>query len=108
MKQFILEYWMEAIFGGFVAAFSFALKKLHTQTTKNRQEYKCIHDGMVALLRSQIIQMYNHYVDKGEFPIYARETLYGLHKEYKALGGNGAVDDLIEILSELPTERRAG
>ena len=60
--------------------------------------------GVQALLRSQIISLYNKYIDKGYMPIYERENLEHLYTEYKALGGNGVIEHLKEKLDSLPTE----
>ena len=58
-----------------------------------------------AILRDRIIQMYNtYYIDKKYMPIYARESLDHMYKEYKALGGNGVIDGLVQKLYSLPTE----
>ena len=58
-----------------------------------------------AVLRDRIIQMYNHYYyDKLFFPIYARESLEQMFKEYKNLGGNGVVDNLVKSLLSLPVK----
>ena len=99
MKEFIVRYWIEALFAALLALMGNALKKLK----KQQQEYECIKNGMKALLRSEIIAIYNHYADRKVLPLYARENLHSLYNEYKALGGNGAVKDLMEIASEWPT-----
>lgn len=48
--------------------------------------------------------MYNKYSELGRFPIYERENLEHLYAEYKALGGNGVVEGLVEDLNELPAQ----
>lgn len=62
--------------------------------------------GTRAMLRNQIVQSYNHYIDKGEWPIYARDSVMELYTQYKALGGNSTIPDLIEDLKALPTRKR--
>ncbi len=58
-----------------------------------------------ALLRDRIIQCYNHYYKEKKFmPIYARESLDHMYKEYRNLDGNGIIEDLIKKLYQLPTE----
>lgn len=58
-----------------------------------------------AILRDRIIQAYNHYFKEKKFmPIYARESLDHMYKEYHNLDGNGIIEDLIEKLYKLPTE----
>lgn len=59
--------------------------------------------GVQALLRAEIIRLYNKYIDLKAIPIYERENLEHLFVEYKALGGNGVIESLKEKLDELPT-----
>ncbi len=63
-----------------------------------------VRKGLVAMLRSQIVQQYNHYIDLGFCPIYAKENVESLYKQYHALGGNGTMTRLYKELLELPTE----
>lgn len=62
-----------------------------------------LSDSQQALLRDRLIQMFNHYIEKKEMPIYARESLDKMYVQYHKLGGNGAVEPLIERLYDLPT-----
>ena len=79
----------------------FMLKAVHRE--KNRNE--AIMQGTKALLRSQILSMYNHYYeDKEYFPIYARENVEELYRYYSLLGGNGTITQLIEKMRGLPTD----
>ena len=89
MLEWIARYWLEALFGVVVA-----VKRLGA-----------VELGVQALLRDRIVQTYNHYHEKGYWPIYARENFDALYQQYRALGGNGAVESLCGILKELPTEK---
>lgn len=80
--------------GSFCMGFLLNFKKRLSATEK----------GVQALLRSSIITLYNKYIDKGYMPIYERENLDHLYTEYKALGGNGVIENLKEKLDKLPTE----
>jgi len=108
-----VKYWVEFLFG-IVAA---GLMKVYTRRIGNRQkkleaeqekaetEQKAIANGVMALLRDRIIQSCNHYREKGYCPIYARDNIDSLFKEYAALGGNGTVKDLVNETKELPWEK---
>ena len=67
-------------------------------------QIKGVRNGVQALLRAQMIDDYNHYVDQGWAPIYARENFENCWKQYHALGANGVMDDLHEKFLDLPTE----
>ena len=66
------------------------------------KQYKSIENGVQALLRAEIMYMFNDYSAKKFMPIYARENVESLFKEYMALGGNGTVKGLVEQLMRLP------
>lgn len=102
MWDFIKKYWLEAAFG---LLLSYA-GNLHRKLTRKREEEKHLKRAMCALLRAQIIEIYNKYNEKEYFPIYQRENLRHLTEEYYCLGGNGVVKGLEEKLLQLPTERQ--
>lgn len=70
---------------------------------ENEKEQTSLKNGVQALLRDRIIQSYSHYEEKGFCPIYARENLEKMHKEYKNLGGNGMIEDLMNKITDMPT-----
>lgn len=61
-------------------------------------------NGTKALLRSAIVDQYEKYIKRGYFPLYSRENVDELYKEYKTLLGNGVIDVLLQKLYALPTE----
>lgn len=99
--EFIARYWLEFLFGIAVAGLTIAYRHI----TKRLKDQNSINNGVMALLRDRIVQAYNHYMDEGYCPIYARENIEGLYREYHALGGNGTITDLLEKLHSLPTEK---
>jgi hypothetical protein len=67
-------------------------------------QIKGVRRGVQALLRAEMIDMYNHYKEKGNAPIYARENFENLWQQYHALGANGVMDDIRARFMRLPTE----
>ena len=57
--------------------------------------------GVRSLLRKEIIDEYNHYMDAGYIPIYALENVVEMYKAYHRLGGNGACTKIVEELKDL-------
>lgn len=100
MLEFIATYWMEFVFGLMVSALGVGYRFLY----KKIKQQDAVKDGMRALLRAQIIEDYHHYMEKGYLPIYAHENVSGLFTPYTDLGGNGAIQKLIDSLYDLPTE----
>lgn len=62
--------------------------------------------GVKALLRAQMINDYNEFVEKrGYAPIYAKENFQNCWEQYHAIKGpNGVMDDIHDKFLRLPTE----
>lgn len=73
------------------------IKSLHSDNIS----VKC---GVQALLRSQMINDYNNYMEKGYAPIYARDNFTNCYKRYHELGANGVMTDLYNKFMQLPTQ----
>lgn len=100
LQEFFQRYWQQGLYALLVAAFGWLWKLVK----KIKADNDATRDGMTALLRAEIIATYNHYADKGCYlPIYARENLHNLYQQYKTLGGNGAIDNLVELTFAWPT-----
>lgn len=64
-----------------------------------------IENGLLCLLRSEIIHSHDKYTERGYCPVYARETLTKAYEAYHALGGNGTITSLYHQVINLPTEK---
>ncbi len=101
MGEFIAEYWMGFAF----TILTTALVKLANQFKKIKSNYSAVENGIVALLRVEIIKIYNEYVDGKSMPIYAKENFFALYNTYKALGGNGTIENLKNEVCSWSTRR---
>lgn len=62
--------------------------------------------GVRSLLRKEIIDYYNHYMDLGYIPIFAMENVIDMYRAYHRLGGNGTITKIVEELKELSSFQR--
>lgn len=62
--------------------------------------------GVRSLLRKEIIDYYNHYMDLGYIPIFAMENVIDMYRAYHRLGGNGTITKIVEELKELSSYQR--
>lgn len=65
---------------------------------------EALERGVQAILRDRLYQSYNHFVDKGYAPLYARENFENMYQQYHNLGKNGVMDDVHARFFELPSE----
>lgn len=83
-----------------------AVSDMIANQAKHEERTKVLYDSIESTLRNDIVNMYNtYYEDKGYMPIYARENLDKMVKEYYALGGNGVIPSLVDKLYSLDTEK---
>lgn len=104
MITFILEYWVEFFFGLLISGLLLVYHKIekHTKTaiaTKN---------GMKILLKNEIIKEYQKVYKRECITIYEKSIIMDLYKEYKNLGGNGVIEDIIHDVNEIPLKENCG
>lgn len=73
------------------------------------RQIRATKKGIKALLRADLIRLYNKYHDDLEYcPIYVKQALEDEYKEYVALHGNGVGTNIYNALMALPTEPEEG
>lgn len=102
MKEWIVKYWIEVLFGAVAVGFGAIYKRLSKKLKRQICDQKALKDGTKALLRNSIIQMYDKYTEREQIPIYAMENVNEMYEAYHALGGNGTITKLMDALRALP------
>lgn len=69
------------------------------------KEYSMFKNALKCLLRSQITGKYYVYSELGEIPRYEKENLNYMYEQYKAMGGNSYVDEIMEEINSLPIKK---
>lgn len=98
MINFIIRYWIEFIFGLIISILGFIYKQIC-------DHYKMIistKNGVKVLLKNEIIKYYHEALTKNTITLFEKETLLDLYREYKQLGGNGLIENLIEKIDAIP------
>ncbi len=85
------------------------LEKERTEKEKQQKEkqeeadrMKALENGVVCLLRKELIADYEKWMDKGHITQTALEHGLHMYDAYKSLGGNGMVEQMKEEIQELP------
>lgn len=109
MKEFIIKYWLEAIFTSILGLIGWGYRKLkkrqEEQEKKNEEQErknKAIENGVQALLRNELIKNYREYKLKGEITLLDKENMEHMFAEYFNLGGNGMMTDVHKEFLEIP------
>ncbi len=78
----------------------YVVKRLH----ESKKKIIALEAGVQALLRSQMINDYEKWGDKGYAPVYAKDNFENVWTQYHALGANGVMNDLHSRFMALPTQ----
>ena len=70
---------------------------------QNNKSNKAMKDGLLAIIRSQIVSKCEKYQKEKYLPEYARYCLEDLFKQYQILGGNHGIEILVKKTFELPS-----
>lgn len=95
--QIILNYIVPLMLGSIIGFLGTKLKNM------NKKDL-AIEKAVQALLRNELIRRYREYKAKGEMTILDRENIEAMFKQYKNLGGNGTVKELMDELLDVPTK----
>lgn len=69
------------------------------------EKYKALTNGVLALLRSNYLQITSIYIEKGALPYSESENLSKMYQSYTALGGNGSLKHIQERVETLRVTR---
>lgn len=69
------------------------------------KKYHSVELGVQALLRNQMINDYNKWLERGYAPIYAKDSFDNMYKQYHNLGVNGVMDGIHKNFMALPTQK---
>lgn len=91
-----------ALISGAVTIGNVAFTTISGKKADRSKEEKALTDGVVCLLRAEIIRSYEKYSERGYCPLYAKQALTVAYKSYHDLGGNDVATDLYEKIMDLP------
>ena len=104
MWTFIVEYWLQIGFGLIIVTFTSMIK--HIKITTNKLE--SLQNGLKSLLRCNIIESYAKFIEKDYIKLSEKEILVDIYTEYKNLGGNGIVDDMMKEINYIEVQTDKG
>lgn len=93
MINFIIKYWLE-----------FLLVSLTSSLVCVLKQYGGLKNGMISLLKNEIIRIYEKYTKLGYCPSYMKENTEEMYNSYHKLGGNGMITTMVEEIYKLPNE----
>ncbi|MFU0833863.1 MAG: DUF1043 domain-containing protein [Oscillospiraceae bacterium] len=104
MRDWLIQYWLSAIFGAIMGALGWAFNRLKKRQQEQETEQAAMKEGILALLHSEIYRGYAECEQKGYATVDDIKNLEYLYKPYHALGGNGTGTELFERVKKMPTK----
>lgn len=109
--DWILEYWIQALFAGILAGMAFMMRQLNARIKQERAENEAIKTAMIAILHDRLFQCCRVHIKNGFIPLGEAETVLDnlklLYETYSALGGNGTGTELYTRTRKLPLKAEA-
>lgn len=113
MPEWVLKYWVEALFGGVIAVLTSCYRSLvkrmkakEEQEKKMEQERKerdsALENSVLALLHDRLYQACTFHISKGSIALVELKNVEYLYKAYHSLGGNGTGTELYSRVKDLP------
>lgn len=65
-------------------------------------QYKAIREGLISLLRTEIINVHEESTFTHEISYIRKEAIEKMFRAYSDLGGNGVIKHLMKEINELP------
>ena len=106
MREFIIKYWLQVLFSGMLTFLGYMVRKISDDFKREKNEQKLLKEAMQAMLRDRLIQVYNHYTEKGYMSIHNRDNVLNMYDKYHKLGENGVMNGLMDELKALPVSKK--
>lgn len=69
---------------------------------KAEEDTEALKVGLQALLRIELIEYHDKYMQEGKIPHYAFDNYVSMYDAYHGLGGNGTATVMYENIKKLP------
>lgn len=93
MREFIVRYWIECLFGIICAALSAGYASLKKKLKAEKAKNAAIENGLRGILRIQILDTYDKCMSENmTITVSRKDAIASIYKSYVALG-NGEQDD---------------
>lgn len=98
MKEFIMKYWLEIVFGTALSG----LSGLYIRLKAKLKRQKIIEAAILALLHDRLYQACNFYLERGYCSVDDKKNIEYMYKPYRELGGNGTAEHMYKQCQDLP------
>ena len=83
-----------------------AINYIKSKRKSVKQNTAALENGMLSLLRAEIIRQHDKYTARKYCPVYAKDALEKEYNAYHSLGGNGTITKIYNDTMALPEEQK--
>lgn len=98
--EFVLKYWLTALFGGVTAFMAWGYKKIAAEVKARQAEMDLLKKANIALLHNELYRIGNELLGKDEITVSELENFDMIYEAYSGLGGNGTGSDMHDAVHE--------
>lgn len=100
MQQFLIQYWLEALFGLLLFLLGLGYRRIAGKLREQEQ----VKEGILAILHDRLYQVCQQYIHQGSVSPSALKNIEYLYQSYHTLGGNGTGTELYARVKSLPIQ----
>jgi hypothetical protein len=101
MISYVISIIMSLVSGVLLAVIKSLIDDNKKLKAEKHEKEKAMQDGMMLLLKVQLIEYHDKYMSSGDIPTYVYDNFDEMYKCYETLGGNGMVKHMKESIDKL-------
>lgn len=98
MLNFILQYWLEIVFGLVIGVLTYFIRQIKNY----KKTLDTTSKGVVVLLKTKIIERYDVLVNKDAISIAEKQSILDIYNVYKELDDCSVIKGLIKKIDSIP------
>lgn len=111
MTEKIIEIVLSAVIPSLITGLTVYIKSIKKNIKSNNDALKnnndALKEGMLSLLRAELIRQHDKWTTQDYCPIYAKDALEKAYNAYHQLGGNGTMTQIYKETMALDTESKS-
>lgn len=101
MTTYIFDVLIATVSGSLIFLIENILKENRQLKESKKTTEKALGDGVMTLLKIQLIEYHEKYMTDGNIPSYVYDNFDEMYSAYKKLGGNGMIEHMKQEIDGL-------
>lgn len=106
--EYIIAVAVSVVSGSLIFLIENLIKENQQLKNAKKDSEKAVSDGVMTLLKIQLIEYHDRYMKDGKIPSYVYDNFDEMYSAYEALGGNGMVKHMKDDIDKLRVGNHSG